>query len=579
MGSGLEYPWGGHAALRGLGENMKNGNNLAGDETLYHQYLCGDDTGLDALMKRYGDPLTLYIDGNLHDIHEAEELMIDVFADLFTKKPKIRDGGFKAYLYKAARHMALRRKSRRRFCLSLDELAAAPDARPLTEEVVRTAERNRVLHACMGDMNPDYREALYLTYFDSVQKGENFFAEYADCFKESDDKKLIDSLNQKYGLSIDYTEFMRSYAVISNVSIDENWFLNLDVKNNIDLARWAENAYETQWGYVPHSDGNVLYADLYQSLQEQYPDEITEECDKWRSRRAVDNYNLLRSYLWYDAESREITVEGYSETVQELYQSASVKGSMDTLPKTVGTVVICDNIIGIFVGDSYVVYAKSIAEGVVKESVSEGNWTAWFEIPWIQYGEEKSFSNDIQFEEYDPAVKNNLDLVQWAIQAHENGWGYVYGTYGNVLTESLLQDRASVFGGQVTSYMDFIRSNWMGKRTSDCVGLIKGYGWYDSVSGEIVVGSNGMMDVTANGMFDAATVKGTIDTIPEVPGLAVWHQGHIGIYIGNGEVVEAMNTTRGVTRTKLAGRSWTHWLQIPYISYVEEKENESTLEK
>ena len=98
---------------------------------------------------------------------------------------------------------------------------------------------------------------------------------------------------------------------------------------------------------VPHSDGNVLYADLYQSLQEQYPDEITEECDKWRSRRAVDNYNLLRSYLWYDAESREITVEGYSETVQELYQSASVKGSMDTLPKTVGTVVICDNIIGI----------------------------------------------------------------------------------------------------------------------------------------------------------------------------------------------------------------------------------------
>ena len=126
--------------------------------------------------------------------------------------------------------------------------------------------------------------------------------------------------------------------------------------------------------------------------------------------------------------------------------------------------------------------------------------------------------------------------------------------------------------------MDFIRSNWMGKRTADCVGLIKGYGWYNAESGEIVVGSNGMMDVTANGMFDAATVKGTIDTIPEVPGLAVWHQGHIGIYIGNGEVVEAMNTTRGVTRTKLAGRSWTHWLQIPYISYVEEKENESTLE-
>ena len=78
------------------------------DESLYRQYLSGDDEGLNALMKKYGDPLTLYIDGYLHDVHEAEELMLDVFAYLFTKKPKIRDGGFKAYLYKAARNMALR---------------------------------------------------------------------------------------------------------------------------------------------------------------------------------------------------------------------------------------------------------------------------------------------------------------------------------------------------------------------------------------------------------------------------------------------------------------------------------------
>lgn len=98
--------------------------------------------------------------------------------------------------------------------------------------------------------------------------------------------------------------------------------------------------------------------------------------------------------------------------------------------------------------------------------------------------------------------------------------------------------------------------------------LIKGYGWYDNESGEILVGSNGMMDVTANGMFEAASVKGTIDTIPEVPGLAVWQNGHIGIYIGNGEVIEAMGTQYGVVKTTLPD-NWTHWLQIPYIAYAE----------
>ena len=68
-------------------------------------------------------------------------------------------------------------------------------------------------------------------------------------------------------------------------------------------------------------------------------------------------------------------------------------------------------------------------------------------------------------------------------------------------------------------------------------------------------------------MYHAASVSGTIDTIPETPGLAVWHDGHIGVYIGGGEVVEAMGTRYGVVKTKLEGARWTHWLKIPYISY------------
>ena len=45
---------------------------------------------------------------------------------------------------------------------------AQPDGRLLAEEVIQTEERNRILHFCMGEMNPDYREVLYLTYFEGM---------------------------------------------------------------------------------------------------------------------------------------------------------------------------------------------------------------------------------------------------------------------------------------------------------------------------------------------------------------------------------------------------------------------------
>ena len=380
-------------------------------------------------------------------------------------------------------------------------------------------------------------QLIYLSFFDNVQ---NFNAQsYADLFKSSaDDKTLIDALNSTYNLKIDYNEFMKSYTWVMNATINQYMFADSKSKNAADLAAWAENAYLSGWGYKDGAFGD------------------RDESDRIRY---ADSAGLILGYLRYDPEPKSFANEPSS-----LHFTS--KGGLDKMPDEAGNILSDGSNFGVYVGNDEVVFASKELGCVTKDTVSNGAWNSWSSISGSAY------NTNISFEEYDEKKKNNLGLVQWAIQAHENGWGYIYGTYGNVLTEGLLQDRAAVFGGEVTDYMDFIRQNWMGKRCADCVGLIKGYGWYDSASGEIRVGTNGMMDVGANGMFANATVKGTIDTIPEVPGLAVWVDGHIGIYIGNGEVIEAMNTLRGVTRTQLAGREWTHWLQIPYISYVEEKE-------
>lgn len=174
----------------------------------------------------------------------------------------------------------------------------------------------------------------------------------------------------------------------------------------------------------------------------------------------------------------------------------------------------------------------------------------------------------------DPSTKNNLDLVKWSEFAADKGWGYVWGTYGTVLSPSFLESKIIQYPDEVGGKEDFIRENWLGKRTADCVGLIKGYSWYDVAGQTTILVSNGMPDIGADTMYENATEKGTIDTIPEIPGLAVWKEGHIGVYIGDGKVVEAYGTTTGVIRSELADGGWTHWLKIPYINYIEQEETE-----
>ncbi len=168
-------------------------------------------------------------------------------------------------------------------------------------------------------------------------------------------------------------------------------------------------------------------------------------------------------------------------------------------------------------------------------------------------------------------MKTNLGLVEHAKMALKERWGYVWGTFGAMLTPALLQQKISQYPSQVGAHQTFIRQNWLNRRTADCVGLIKSYVWW--------VGNNpkydSKTDVNANMMYNQAKEKGTIGTIPEIPGVCVYKSGHIGVYIGNGQVIEARSTTRGVIQAPLKGSgavAWTHWLKCPFIEYVKKEE-------
>jgi hypothetical protein len=163
-------------------------------------------------------------------------------------------------------------------------------------------------------------------------------------------------------------------------------------------------------------------------------------------------------------------------------------------------------------------------------------------------------------------VKTSAGLVEFAKKYVGNP--YWFGTFVQQCNQTLLNSRAKLYPGHYGSsrmprYRDDIAKN---KSCADCSGLIKGYGWADR-NGTVKYATNGVRDMNADTFLSTATKKGSIGTIPEIPGLAVHFKGHIGVYIGNGDVVEARGFAHGIVITKLRSRPWTSWLQVPWIDY------------
>ena len=62
---------------------------------------------------------------------------------------------------------------------------------------------------------------------------------------------------------------------------------------------------------------------------------------------------------------------------------------------------------------------------------------------------------------------------------------------------------------------------------------------------------------------------GTIDMLPEIVGLALHTDGHVGYYVGNGYAVEWRGFSYGCVRTKVKDRKWKYWYKLPFIQYRE----------
>lgn len=166
--------------------------------------------------------------------------------------------------------------------------------------------------------------------------------------------------------------------------------------------------------------------------------------------------------------------------------------------------------------------------------------------------------------------KTAKGLVEYVLA--QLGRPYWYGTFGQAASKSLYDQKKNQYPEKYNWAYD---PSVAGQKVHDCVGLTKGYLWCDGPEDAEPVYIE-WEDLSANMLRDACKIKGPISTMPEVPGVLVFFDGHVGVYIGGGEVVECRSRKYGVYKSKLADRPWTSWGYYPFITYEEPKQEDLT---
>lgn len=175
------------------------------------------------------------------------------------------------------------------------------------------------------------------------------------------------------------------------------------------------------------------------------------------------------------------------------------------------------------------------------------------------------------------AMFTNKQLVAFCEKVYKAAWVYWYGTYGLQCTNSLYKSKKKQYKDHYTAARasGYKRDIAAGKWCADCVGLIKAFFWS---GGEFekkpTYASNGCPDVSANGMIKRCNETGPIKSIPDIPGLVVWRDGHIGVYIGGGYTIEMRGFDYDCQKRKVTDGTWTKWGKLPasMLEYVADEQ-------
>lgn len=141
----------------------------------YRRFLAGDDKGIIEIVNDYKDGLILYLNGYVNNLYIAEELTEDTFFKLITKKPKYSGKStFKSWLYAIGRNTAvdyIRHRSGQPDTPIEDMDIYLCEEKNLEKSYIRD-ERKIEVHKALSSLNRDYKNILWLVYFEDFSNKE-----------------------------------------------------------------------------------------------------------------------------------------------------------------------------------------------------------------------------------------------------------------------------------------------------------------------------------------------------------------------------------------------------------------------
>ena len=141
----------------------------------YRRFLDGDDKGLSEIVRDYRDGLILYLNGIVNNISTAEELMEETFFKIIIKKPKFNAKySFKTWLYTIGRNVAVDylRHNAKQSDTAFDDLENYIRDEYDLEKLYIIEERKITVHRALRKLNTEYRQVLWLLYFDGLSNVE-----------------------------------------------------------------------------------------------------------------------------------------------------------------------------------------------------------------------------------------------------------------------------------------------------------------------------------------------------------------------------------------------------------------------